>query len=268
MKNPFSHQAIICINTTTTTSCFSSLSQNRLFSQQILHLFLLRNYLDYLSDLCKEFDFLDSVHTYTSPDSLLADIKTGTSYNILLMDIDFNSEKNGIDYTTAIYRINPQIRIIYVTGYTERFVQHIFLRESGLVGFLTKPVQKDILAALLSKAMHQLDTEKQALLCTLGKGRTEAIPCSSILYIENIAHNAFIHTNTESYSVYEPLSSVCKRLPSNFYQCHKSYVVNMDKIRRIENQQIILTNQAVVPISRSHISKTKDTYFSYMNKSL
>ena len=126
--------------------------------------------IDYLADLCKEFDFLNSINTYTSPDLLLSDIKSGTPYDILLMDIDFNKDKNGIDYTAEIYRITPSTRIIYVTGYTERFVQHIFLQESALVGFLTKPVQKDILASLLSKAIKQIDDDKQSLFCTLGKG--------------------------------------------------------------------------------------------------
>ena len=224
--------------------------------------------IDYLADLCKEFDFLNSINTYTSPDRLLSDIKSGIPYDVLLMDIDFDKEKNGIDYTAEIYRITPYTRIIYVTSYTERFVQHIFLQESALVGFLTKPVQKDILASLLSKAIKQLDEEKHSLFCTLGKGKSEAIPCNSILYIENIAHNAFIHTANESLSVSEPLSSICKRLPSNIYQCHKSYVVNLDKIRRIESQQIVLTNESIIPISRSHIADTKEAYFNYMRKSL
>lgn len=224
--------------------------------------------IDYLVDLCKDFSFLNSIHTYISPDTLLTDIQSGTAYDVLLMDIDFNEEKNGIDYTAEIYRTNPRTRIIYVTGYTDRFVQHIFLQESSLVGFLTKPVQKDILSALLSKAMQQIDEEKQVLFCTLGKGKTESIPCNAILYIENIAHNSCIHTANEVYSVYEPLSSLYKKLPANFLQCHKSYVVNMNMIRSIESHQIILTNQTIVPISRSHYAKAKETYFSYMRNSL
>ena len=224
--------------------------------------------IDYLSSLCTEFSFLDSIQTYISPAALLNDIQTGTLYDLVLMDIDYNEGKNGIDYSSQIYSITPRTQIIYVTGYAERFAQHIFLQDSSLIGFLMKPVQKNILSDLLQKAQKALDSNKQTLFFNSKKGHGETIPCSEIIYLESNAHKVYIHTLNNTYSVYDQLSALFPQLPSNFIQCHKSYAVNMDKIKRIENHHIILSDNTCIQISKSHCNKVKDIYFSYMRKSI
>ena len=54
------------------------------------------------------------------------------------------------------------------------------------------------------------------------------------------------------------------RLPETFLQCHKSYIVNMNEIRRIERNRIIMTNETEIPISKSRYGDTRSRYFRYM----
>ena len=54
--------------------------------------------IEYLSSICKEIPFISSIIPYSSPETLLSDIQSGRNFEALLMDIDFESEKNGIDY--------------------------------------------------------------------------------------------------------------------------------------------------------------------------
>ena len=226
--------------------------------------------IEYLSSICKEIPFISSIIPYSSPETLLSDIHSGRNFAALLMDIDFESEKNGIDYVEEIYRANPTIRTIYVTGYTERYVQHIFLKKSSLVGFVSKPAQKDILKELLSKAKRELDDDKSFLIFATGKGVVHNIACHSILYLESNAHKVLIHTETDNavYTVYDRLTSFLDKLPSNFIQCHKSYLINMDKIKKIDKKTVFLLDGSGIQISKAYAATLKKDYFNYMQNSL
>lgn len=225
---------------------------------------------EYLSTMCRNFCFIESITPYHSPKALVSDIQDGTFFNVVLMDIDYEMEKNGIDYAEEIYQFLPLVRIIYVTGYVDRYVQNIFLKKSALIGFLMKPVQENILEELLYKAKNELDADKSSFLCTSGKGASQSIPCSTILFLESNAHKVHIHTETSSepYIVYEQLSSCAKRLPSCFQQCHKSYLINMDKIQKIEKNTIFLTDTVRIHISRAYAARLKQNYFTYMQRKL
>ncbi len=216
--------------------------------------------------LCQSFPCIHEVIPFQSGDVLLAQVKAGASFDAVFMDIDFGNKKTGIEYSKELYEINPQIRLVYTTGFTDRFVQHVFLSPSNMIGFLTKPVDKDILSSILDKLQTSLDQDKQTLFCIVGKSDSISVSISSIFYLESNAHRSMIYTNTENYSLYERLSVLKERLPSCFLACHKSYIVNMNKIKRIEKNVIILENLTEIPISKSQYANVKQTYFHYMQK--
>ena len=43
------------------------------------------------------------------------------------------------------------------------------------------------------------------------------------------------HTDTRDYNSYSSFLKVSTNLPQNFVRCHKSYIVNTDKITNIDN---------------------------------
>lgn len=216
--------------------------------------------------LCQNFPCIDEIVPFQNGDLLLAEVNAGCSFDAVFMDIDFGSQKNGIDYSKELYELNPQIRLVYTTGFTDRFVQHVFLSPSNMIGFLTKPVDKNILSSILNKLQTSLDQDRQTLFCIVGKSDSISVPISSIFYLESKAHKSLIYTDTENYTLYEQLSALKERLPSCFLTCHKSYIVNMNKIKRIEKNVIILENLAEIPISKSQYTNAKQTYFRYMQQ--
>ncbi len=85
------------------------------------------NSLRHLSTLCQEISFVTETYLFTDAKELLDSIRDALSLDVLLMDIDFGTLKSGIDYVEELFAINKRIKTIYVTGYTDRFIQQIFL---------------------------------------------------------------------------------------------------------------------------------------------
>jgi len=207
----------------------------------------------------------DSIFPFSDLDSFLFSIGRGRRYDAVFMDITWDEKSAGIDIAAELYKLCPKTKIIYITGYVE-LSQQIFLNRSNLSGFLTKPVDIELLRANLQKVKDALPYEEQPSLVLRQKGIPISVPMREIYFIESQGHTAHVYKADETITVYERLTNIMHSLPQGFYQCHKSYIVNMNQIRRFRSVDILLKNGQIVPVSRAKYTQTKEAYFSYMGQ--
>lgn len=201
------------------------------------------------------------IDCFSALDAFLGALEDRAQYDAVLMDIDWQQEAAGIDAAETLHRLCPRTRVIYVTGYNDRFSQRIFLQRSNLSGYLVKPVDSALLRANLEKAAAA--AEEPTLTVSVG-GRPVAIPCRELVYLESLGHTVGIHTHKEVITVYERLDRLALRLPEGFLRCHKSFLVNMRRIRRFQAQEVLLDTGAAIPLSRSRSAGARAEYFRYM----
>lgn len=192
-------------------------------------------------------------------------LERGAQYDAVLLDIDWKQDETGMDVAERLSEQSPRTRVIYVTGYNDRFSQHIFLRRSNLSGYLVKPVDSELLRANLEKVAAAQEEQEPVLMLTVG-GKPVSVPQREILYLESLGHTVNVHTRSEVLTVYERLDRLAPRLPEGFLRCHKSFLVNMRCIRRFLEQDVLLDTGAKVPMSRSRSAGAKADYFRYMGK--
>jgi DNA-binding LytR/AlgR family response regulator len=198
--------------------------------------------------------------------TFLFSIDGGKRYDAVLLDIDWGRGDTGMDVAEELYKLCPETKIIYVTGYNERFSQRIFLQRANLSGYLTKPVDMALLCANLQKAAASLPLQEQPSIVLRQRGAPVSISLREICFIESRGHTIQVHTLEETLVAYEKLDSVSRSLPAGFFQCHKSYIVNMRQIRRFQSSDILLKNGESVPVSRARYAKTKEAYFKFMGQ--
>jgi DNA-binding LytR/AlgR family response regulator len=77
---------------------------------------------------------------------------------------------------------------------------------------------------------------------------------SQIYYFEARDKKLFARTLKEEYPFYDTIDALESRLPENFQRCHRSYILNRDKIAKITLSEnlIELQNKITVPVSRSY----------------
>lgn len=193
-------------------------------------------------------------------------VGSGSKYDVVFMDIDWGHKQTGIDAAEKLYRVSPNTKIIYVTGYGDRYSQNIFLQSANLSGFLTKPVDEDLLRANLKKVEDAIPLSCQPTIVIRQYGSIVSVPCLEIVHIESKARTIEVYTVGGVEITYGKLENIMESLPAWFVQCHKSYAVNMRQIQRILSNQIILKNGTRIPISRSKYNKTKEAYFTYIGE--
>lgn len=210
---------------------------------------------------------VEEISIYDTPEKLLTEIEEKQKdLDAIFMDIEFEKEENGIQYVKKIFQKAPLIQLIYVTGYHDRYAQHIFLTEANLTGFLMKPLDRKILDQYLDKICER--KKKKKILRFSVRGKEYLVTADSVLYLESKNHRVIIHMEDNTYSIYDKLSNFDSRLPDCFIQCHKSFLINMNWIRYIEGNEIIFRDGNRVPISKVHQEKVRKSYFSYIGKTV
>lgn len=226
-----------------------------------------RLFLEEMYEVLKADQRVEEVIVYEEPDQLLEEIKSGKSdFDAVFIDIEFEKEENGIQYVKEIFRAAPQIQIIYVTGYQDRYIQQIFLVDANLTGYLTKPLNREILEQYLDKICEK-KRPKNVLVFSV-RGKSYMLATDHIWYLESDNHRVLIHTAEKTYSVYDKLSNIHKQLPSEFIQCHKSFLVNMNRICHIEGNEICFSDDRRVPVSKIHQERVRKSYFLHLGERL
>jgi len=112
-------------------------------------------------------------------------------------------------------------------------------------------VNKEFLESFLDR-FDKKDTKSSFMVET--REEKVFIPHSQIYYFEARDKKLYVRTKNEEYAFYDTIEALESRLPEEFRRCHRSYIVNVQKIQRILSAEnfLDLGNQIGVPISRSY----------------
>lgn len=187
--------------------------------------------------------------------------------DIVFLDINM-PEIDGISLGKIISKLNSNLKIIFITAYRE-YAAEAF--EIKAFDYLLKPYSeqriKEVLTNLTTLKSNELIKENNKInkiTVSLGE-KMIVLSIDEICYIEIVEKESIIYTETTHYSSKLKLSKWEEILPKNkFYRTHRSYIVNLDKIREIEpwfNGTYILkieNTKAKIPVSRNNIKEFKE----------
>jgi DNA-binding LytR/AlgR family response regulator len=161
---------------------------------------------------------VEDIFLFSDIQDFLLSVKNRKIYDAVLMDIDFEDDSTGIDAAGELYKLCPKTKIIYATGNIE-YSQKIFLQRANLSGFLTKPVDLQLLQANLQKVIDAAALDEEPTLMLKQGGTAIYVPLREIFFIESKGHTIEAHTQKEVITSYERLNNIMPALPEGFYQC-------------------------------------------------
>ena len=183
--------------------------------------------------------------------------------DIVFADIQM-PERNGIDVAKEIRTYHPKTQIIFTSAYTE-YIQDVFSVDP--VFYLLKPFQEEKFKEALLLALHKLDANCK-FIEIMSEGKLLRLPVNDILYARSERRKVFFHTPNGIHSCDAKLDDIEKLLPPIFVRSHKSYLVNMEKIRQITATCIELFVGDKIPMSKARYSDAKKTILQYWESQL
>ena len=187
----------------------------------------------------------------------------------IFLDINIPS-LDGVLLAQNISKFAHKPFIVFITAWKEHAVEAF---ELEAFDYILKPYQESRIIGMLQKleAAYQQQnapatsgtTSREALTINLVKDeRIIVTDINDIYYAEAHEKMTFVYTRREAYVMSMNITEFCHRLPeSHFFRCHRSYCVNLSKIREIEpwfNNTYILRLRDLdfqVPVSRSKVKE-------------
>lgn len=187
--------------------------------------------------------------------------------DLILLDVDLNSDKSGIDIANYIKKTNPR-PFLFITSFSDSATLQK-INQTEPYGYILKPFEEKALHANIELAWHKFNHQyHQSLSEKLSesifvkvKNSLLKIELKNILYAEAYDNYCYIKTIDQKHLVSQTLKSVeQKLLQHGFMRIHRGYLINIAQIQSVIDHDIMIGNE-LLPIGRSF----KDDLMSLLN---
>ena len=186
-----------------------------------------------------------SVREFTSAESFLFAWEEDKTFDILLLDIEMG-KTDGVTLARDLRREGADLQIIFTTGYSEYILDGY---EVAALHYLLKPVSREKLFPVLDRAVSVM--EKNDRFLTLeASDSTVRLAFKDILWLEVRANYVTVHTQNGGVTVKRTLSEIEAALDERFFRVGRSYIVNLNSVRKVTKSEVLLSNGDTVPLSR------------------
>ena len=214
--------------------------------------------LDLVRDYVARMPGLELVQTFDDAVSA-AEFIRNNQVDILLVDIHM-PDISGLDLVRSLAE---KPAVIFITAH-KKFALDGF--ELDATDYLLKPVSFDRFSRAIQKAIDFVNYRKkdpddeQESLFVYSEYRLVKILLEDIEYIESLRDYIRIHiANEKPLLTLMPLKKVLEKLPAGrFQRIHRSYIVNVSRIRSVLNKKICLTSSIELPVSDSYAEFLRD----------
>ncbi len=177
--------------------------------------------------------------------------------DVLLLDIDM-PEMDGIETAHRLNKSGITYKIIMLTSKVERFKEAF---QIGAFRFVTKPIMSKELFQAIDDVRERMIGRKEIVLYS------NRIPVSirqqDIYYIMASGTRTIVFTKDASYNNEQSLEQWEEILDKRmFVRTHRSYIVNLGKIEKIEKDLILVSGEKIL-VSKRKRKEVEVTYGNY-----
>lgn len=179
---------------------------------------------------------------------------------IYILDIEIKNSISGIDIARKIRKNDWDSIIIIVTSHNELSYQ-VMKAQIMLLDFISKFDNfEGNLKIAINKSLELVNKKK--IIKVESKGISHIVYLKDILYIERdtVDRKCFINTSYGIIPINKSLNDLKNELGDNFYLCHRSCLVNIKNISKIDwkNNIIYFNNKSINLLARDRKKGLKE----------
>lgn len=196
---------------------------------------------------------------FSSGDSLLVALQGPDPIHLLFLDI-YMPGLSGVDTARQIRASGNEMAIVFATTSQDHGLDSFDVRASD---YLVKPFQEEDVSACLDWFFSHIP-EPLRLLSVYSEGEWQKLSLNEILYIDVYDHQSRIHTTRSIIVARRGLDDLESAIDSrDFLRCHRSFLVNLNHVERIEDSGFRMDDHALVPVSSANSARIRSQFIDW-----
>jgi DNA-binding LytR/AlgR family response regulator len=212
-----------------------------------------------IAEFVEKTDELNLIETYESAvDGInYLSSKSAGEIDILFLDIEM-PEMSGLDLLKTL-SVLPQV-IIYSSQ--EKYALESY--EYNVTDYLLKPVTYTRFLKAINKVKENKErkddiTKSSSEIFIKNNSSLVRVKYEDILWIEALENYVVVNSFKDKYTIHFTMKAISDKMPSDkFVRVHRSFIVNLSKIKVIEDNSVVIKTEAgskVIPIGKSYKDK-------------
>jgi len=187
--------------------------------------------------------YTGEISVYESGEALLAGFQRA-AFDVVFLDI-YMGGINGIETAKKIRTIDPTCPLVFITSSRDHSLDGFSVRASA---YVVKPIREKEMQNALFQCRDVF--MKNARYIEIRSDRTPVkLPLNKIYYADIYYKTAQFHTADDTYKTRMTMDEIARELgDKQFCRCHQSYIVNMNHVKKITGNDILMSNNDIVPI--------------------
>lgn len=166
---------------------------------------------------------------------------------IKIKEIDFlilDTNSLSIEYAKKLRKYNKDFYLMFLSN------DYSYLKAAlttKIFDYLIKPISPVIIHDLVSRIKDEIN--ESGMFININKW--QSVKASEIIYMEKSINRTVITTTNGNLSCTKTLDKMEDSLPKNFARCHRSFIINKDKIVSLDrkNKEVYLDKNIVCPVN-------------------
>ncbi|KLT68665.1 LytR/AlgR family response regulator transcription factor [Flavobacterium sp. ABG] len=178
------------------------------------------------------------------------------NYDIIFLDINMPL-LSGVE----LMEIQPKRPLTIVTTAYSDFALSAY--QNDAIDYLLKPISFEKFSKAIEKArtyysgksLKKDDTTNKKVLSVRVNGQMTDVVISDILYIESLGNYMKLYSAKLNLPllIYGSLASITSEIDStDFLQVHRSYIVNVNKIKAVTFKNLTMNTNEIIPVGRKY----------------
>lgn len=196
---------------------------------------------------------------YNMPGELLWDLEEGRYYDIYFLDIEMSV--SGLELARNIRLKYEEPYIVFVTAYMKYCIQGY---EYNAYRYITKDCMDEKIPLVLENMTQRIAASQKKFYYIENYSDISKIAYDNIYYLCIEGKYTYLYTSNNTYRVRKPLKTVYAELNSKeFIYVDKSCVVNLRHVLELENNCVVMRNQAEIQVSIPQYQNVKKAISNY-----
>ena len=181
------------------------------------------------------------------------------AYRLLVLETKVG-DVDGVDFAVQLRAKGCSSEILFFTGDAGRALAAY---AAYPMGYILKPAGRAALRDAFQFVLSRYEKKPTIILSGMG-GKRSGFVADDILYVEVFRTELEVHSAKGSVTCVGALGDVFDRLPKDqFYRSHRSFVVNLKRIRRMEKYRFVMDNGDFVTIAKNRYAEAKKAWSTF-----